>query len=94
MKKVSLSELMGSAGKKAEQRKLSLDDLPELLGERMPKLEFNPLGRLRLNQALRGRFGDGYANLPGISDIIKEFDAEAKFEIKRAEMRMLGKGRK
>lgn len=89
MKKTSINELMGGAGGKAKGRKLSLDDLGELLGERMPKLEFTPVGRLRLTTALRNRFGDGYRNLPGIDDIMSEFEKEAKFNVKLAEMKMI-----
>lgn len=90
MKKLSLGELMGGkAGAAASQRKLSLDDLGNLLGEKMPKLEFSPVGRLRLTTALRARFGDGYKTIPGIDEIMREFDDNAKFQIKLAEMKMI-----
>jgi hypothetical protein len=89
MKKPSLNELMGSGGQAAKSRKLSLDDLGNLLGERMPKLEYTPVGRLRLTTALRNRFGDSYKNLPGISDIMQEFDREAHFGVKLQEMKMI-----
>lgn len=89
MKKVSLNELMGGSGSTAKNKKLGLDDIYELLGEKTPKIEFHPVGRLRLVSALRNRFGDGYANLPGVSDILKEFDSEAKFNIKLQEMKMI-----
>lgn len=91
MKKVSLHELMGKSGGKD----LTLDHLGDLLGERMPKLEFTPVGRLRLTTALRNRFGDQYRNLPGIDGILKEFDREADFNVKLQEMRMIKpKGKK
>jgi len=90
VKKVSLGELMGkSGGTSAKSRKLTLDDLGDLLGERMPNLEYNPVGRLRLTTALRERFGDNYKNLPGISDIISEFDHETKHNVKLQEMKMI-----
>lgn len=88
MKKVSLAELMGSKAN-VKGRKLSLEDLGDLLGERMPKLDFNPVGRLRLTSALRNRFGEDYKNLPGIEDIIREFDEEAKFSVKLQEMKAI-----
>lgn len=91
MKKVTLAELMGGAGSQAAKRKLSLDDLGELLGERLPRLEYSPVGRLRLTTALRNRFGDSYRTLPGIEDLLKEFDDEAKFNVKKMQMRMIGK---
>lgn len=87
MKKVSLNELMGKAGGKD----LTLDHLGDLLGERMPKLEFTPVGRLRLVTALRNRFGESYRNLPGIDNIMKEFDDHASFNVKLAEMKMIGR---
>ena len=89
MKRNTLNELMGSRGSSAKAKKLSLDDLGELLGEKMPKLEFHPVGRLRLTTALRNRFGDSYRNLPGISDILSEFDKEVDFGIKLQKMKML-----
>jgi hypothetical protein len=82
---------MGGAGSQAAKRKLSLDDLGELLGERLPRLEYSPVGRLRLTTALRNRFGDSYRTLPGIEDLLKEFDDEAKFNVKKMQMRMIGK---
>jgi hypothetical protein len=87
--KASLAELMGSSAPKAEGQKMSLDDLGKLLGERMPKLEFTPVGRLRLTTALRNRFGDSYKNLPGISDIMSEFDKEIAFNVKVHQMKMI-----
>lgn len=89
MKKISMNELMGKSGDKASSRKLCLDDLGDILGEKMPVLSYSPVGRLRLTQALRNRFGDGYRNIPGIADIIKEFDDQAKFNVKLQEMKMI-----
>jgi hypothetical protein len=89
MKKTSLNELMGSKGEKGGAKSLSLDDLGGLLGERMPKLEFSPVGRLRLTQALRQRFGDNYRNLPGIEHILKEFDKETKMNVRIQEIKQI-----
>lgn len=80
--KVSLRELMGKSGGKA-----SLDHLPELLGDGMPKLPRNLVGKNRLLNALRNRFGGSYRNLPGVSDMIKQFDDDIKFEHKIKSMR-------
>lgn len=92
MKKITLNELMGRSGSKAK-KKLSLDDLSDLLGERMPKLEFSPVGRIRLITSMRNRFGDGWRNLPGIDDVMKDFDKESDFNIRLMEIKML-KGKK
>lgn len=91
MKKVSLAELMGRAGAAKSERKLTLDDLGDLLGERLPKLEYTPVGRMRLANALRNRFGDNYRQLPGIDDVMKEFDDLAKFEITKQKIKQLGR---
>jgi hypothetical protein len=90
VKKASLNELMGKGGDLTKGgRKLSLEDLGQILGERLPKLQFSPVGRMRLTSALRVRFGDNYHHLPGISDILKEFDEEAKFAVKVQEMKQI-----
>lgn len=91
MKKVSINELMGSKGGVAKNKKLSLDQLFDVLGERAPKREYTPVGRLRLITSLRNRFGDSYRNLPGIAEAMKEFDEHADFAVKLQQMRMIGK---
>ena len=89
MGKASINELMGKGGSRAKSKDLSLDDLHEILGERMPKLDFSPVGRYRLTTALRNRFGDNYRNLPGIDNILKEFDKETEFNINLQKMKMI-----
>ena len=88
-KTATLNELMGSSGSKKEGRKLTMDDVKDLLGERMPSMEFSPVGRIRLINALKGRFGTGFRNLPGISDIIKDFDQQAKFQVEVERMKQI-----
>lgn len=87
--KISLNELMGKAGSTAKEKKLSLSDLPELLGDAMPEIDKTPVGRLRLISAMRNRFGDNWRSIPGVKDIISEFDEEAKFRVKLEEMKMI-----
>lgn len=89
MSKATINELMGSSGNKAASKDLGLDDLNEILGEKCPKIEFTPVGRMRLTNALRVRFGDQYRHLPGIEGILKKFDEEAKFAVKMQEMKMI-----
>ncbi len=78
-KKASLSELMGSVG---AQGNLSLKQLPQILGDAMPDLPRNQVGRYRLMSALRQRFGDNFRALPGVSGLVKEFDSEVDLEDK------------
>lgn len=79
-KKASLAELMGS--KAAGSGGLSLKQLPEVLGDAMPELPRNAVGRYRLIRALQQRFGDNFRALPGVSGLVKEFDNEIAFENK------------
>lgn len=88
-RKVSLGELMGVGAKGKESKDFSVEDLHHLLGEKMPKLEYTPVGRYRLTSALRHRFGDGYRNLPGIENIMKEFDRHSEFNVKLHEMKLI-----
>jgi hypothetical protein len=85
MRNATLGELLGKAGSKAD---IGLKDLPMILGEKMPELPKNRIGKFRLIQALQVRFGDGYRNLPHIKSIIDEFDKEVETEnVIRANMK-------
>lgn len=79
--KGSLQEIMGKRGEDFGKNGIGLHDLPHLLGDNMPKLEFHPLGRLRLMAALKQRFGENYRNVPGIHKLIEKFDEQAKIEL-------------
>lgn len=74
-KPTTLNEIMGKQG-----GDLTLDNLPDILGEKMPELPRNSLGRYRLTKALRNRFGEGYRNLPGIKILLQEFDKEVNLK--------------
>lgn len=78
MSKVSLNELMGKGGSKSSS--ITLKDLPDLLGEKMQDMPKNQVGKFRLLRALKERFGNGFRNIPGVKDVMKEFDDEIKFE--------------
>lgn len=87
-KPAALGELLGSA---SEKKELGFADLPELLGEKMPDLPMNRIGKFRLINALSQRFGPGFRNIPMVSNIIKEFDSKVSDE---NVMRQNRKGRK
>ena len=76
----TLGEVMGRKGAAAASRGIELKDLPDLLGEQMPKLEFHAVGRLRLMRALRERFGQNFRSNPHITDLLRKFDSEAAIE--------------
>lgn len=44
--------------------------------EEIPALEPTPLGRHRLVQALRMKYGETFRNKPGVSRLIKDFDEQ------------------
>lgn len=68
-KPASLAELMGKTS-----GQLTVKDLPNVLGEKMPELPFNRIGKYRLTNALQQRFGAGYQNIPGIKNLMADFD--------------------
>ena len=88
--KTTLAEVMGTDGAKtSKERKLTMKDLPSLLGDGMPKLQFNQVGRIRMMRALKQRFGNGFRNVPGVSDIINDFDDESRFSIQMKKMKQI-----
>lgn len=73
----NLGELLG---KSADKQDIGLKDLHELLGEKMPELPANRIGKFRLINALSQRFGPGFRDIPMVSKIIKEFDEQIETE--------------
>lgn len=69
----TLNELMGR-GVRLE----NLEDLPDVLGEKLPEMSFDEVGRLRLLKAMRIRFGDGFRNIPGVKKVLQDFDQEMR----------------
>lgn len=84
-KKASLSELMGVAGAQNAGH-LSLSHLPQILGDAMPDLPRDQVGRYRLVRALQQRFGDNFRSLPGVSGLVDQFDKEIDVEHKIAKI--------
>lgn len=78
-KKASLSELMGGTAAQ-HAGNLKLEHLPHILGDAMPELPRDAVGRHRLISALRQRFGDSFRSLPGVSGLVSQFDKEIDFE--------------
>lgn len=85
--KTTLNEIMGARGDDFHKKGLELHDLPNLLGEQMPKLEFHTLGRIRLIRALRNRFGNNYRSVPGVQQVMHKFDHAVKTELEHHEIR-------
>lgn len=78
IKPASLGELLGAGYEHRD--KLTLADLPKLLGEKMPEITYDRVGKIRLVNALQMRFGQGYGSIPGIKQLLQEFDKEVKVE--------------
>lgn len=89
MKKASLAELMGS---QASQGGLTLAKLGDVLGDAMPELPRNPVGRHRLIRALQQRFGPNFRSLPGIKGLVKEFDDDVALEVRIAKIKQIKPG--
>lgn len=66
---------------------LTLSDLPDLLGEALPDLPKNAVGRFRLLRSLKARFGPNFRALPGVSNLLREFDGVVDLEIRAARLR-------
>lgn len=68
---------------------LRLSQLPAILGDATPELPKNSVGRHRLIRALQQRFGRNFRSLPGVKDLITEFDGEIAFDQKVQQMRQI-----
>ncbi len=79
----SLGELMGG------NKEMSMDNIQDILGEKMQEMPKNSVGRFRLIKSLQQRFGNGFRNIPGVKDIIKQFDDDVAFEGTLGKMRMI-----
>lgn len=72
---------MGVTGAQAAATNgLALEQLPMILGDAMPELPRDPVGRHRLVRALQQRFGDNFRALPGVSSLVEQFDREIENE--------------
>lgn len=87
--KASLAEIMGKRGSELGAKGITLDDLPELFGEAMPDLPKTAVGRYRLLRGLKARFGPNFRSLPGVSDVLKEFDGVLATEDRISKLKAL-----
>lgn len=81
---------MGTSGAQAgSSGRLTLKQLPEILGEGMPDLPRNGIGRHRLIRAMKQRFGANWRTLPGVSELINDFDGVLELERKVAQIKKI-----
>jgi len=78
---VSLAEVMGSKAATSGSS-MRLSNLADILGDAMPEMPKNGVGRHRLVRALQQRFGSNWRSLPGVKDLVKEFDRSVDMENK------------
>lgn len=76
VKPANLGEMMGDGFE--HRTKLTLADLPKLLGHKMPEITMDPVGRVRLHHALQQRFGNDYVNMPHIKDLLDQHQEAMK----------------
>jgi hypothetical protein len=58
------------------QPKMNLAPIKEVLGEDIPDITPTPLGRYRLVQSLKAKFGENYRNIPSARKVMDHFDSE------------------
>lgn len=86
----SLAEMMGvTASQSGQAGTLTLKQLPKILGDGMPDLPKNQVGRHRLVRALQQRFGQNWRSLPGVKDLVKEFDRDVDLEMRVAKIKQI-----
>lgn len=74
MKKLaSKNELMGKMGNKESY---TMEDLPELIGDAIPDITRDRVGRLRLQHLLQKRFGVTWQSYPGLKSLMEDFDKD------------------
>lgn len=86
---LSLNELMGENANQVKTEGMSMEHLSNMLGEKMPDIKPGPVGKIRLLRALRMRFGQSYRSIPGVPELLKDFDEQTNFHVKLAQMKML-----
>lgn len=58
---------------------LDLSRYSKVLGDGLPHIKPDKVGRFRLLQHLRNKYGASYRNFPGVQEVIDYFDGEHKF---------------
>ena len=77
--------MSNSSGRLKNIKRASILPKVELVGlenhlkpDQMPILDASPVGRHRLVQALKNRYGIMFRNVPGVANILKEYDSQVK----------------
>ena len=72
-----LGEILGG---KAEQMpdNPTMDNLPDMLGELAPDIEYTTAGKMKLLNLLKRRFGDNFQSIGPVKSMLKDFEDEMK----------------
>lgn len=84
--KATLGELIGGTSPN-----MTLSNLQDILGEKLPELPRTKVGKYRLMRSLRHRFGNQYRNIPGVKNLISEFDDDMRFNGVMEQMKKITK---
>jgi len=70
-----LGEILGG---KAEGMpdKPTMENLPDLLGELAPEIEYSTAGKMRLLNLLKRRFGDNFQSMAPVKSMLEDFEKE------------------
>lgn len=69
----TLGEMLGSG-----QEKVTMENLPKILGLKMPEIPMNEVGKIRLIHALQQRFGANFRQMPGVNELLDGFNKDLK----------------
>lgn len=69
--------------------KLELPNLVKFFKEdELPELDASPLGRHRLIQSLKNKYGPSFRNKKGVAQLIRDFDEQREFIVKALKARV------
>jgi hypothetical protein len=72
----------------AKMPEIKLDGLEAFFKpEEMPEFDYSPVGRHRLLQAFRNKYGESYRNKRGVMKLIKDFDNKRDLVLKILKVR-------
>lgn len=76
----TLSQVIAKMARVPKPKMVDLSPFHEALGEDMPNITADKLGRYRLQEVLRRRLGPGYRNHALGQAVMKHFEAHAKMQ--------------
>jgi hypothetical protein len=68
--------------------KMDMAPFHEVFGDQTPHIEPTPIGRYRLVNALKGRFGDSYRSYPTAIKLLNHFDSQ--YDLMRRQRKIRG----